>query len=312
MEGDTSAQHDLEEIYDLDVLGEIGKLNPDWQELTERSRIWHSAVADFDRSWEVISSHEFPLRKPSRAEALATLYQAACDDVPMPVVPKQPIAESCCNWLAELTPPNSPQSAGHRLAKYYVLLKLNELYGGNMRTSFSFNPGELIETHRVMSKGSNAPIVGFSGRHTAIQFRICDSDVEVGKRVRLSWNVSGALWMYLTGFGRVGPAGEQEFSLGKSDRFTLIAIGRHGMTVYRTNVIPVERTFLKHQGWSVSDLQPKQKLACLKWSVSDLTPRQALARSKWVESDLQPRQALSIRKWSASDLLPKQSLVRRK
>ena len=74
MKGDTSAQRDLEEIYDLDVLGEIGKLNSDRQELAERSRTWHSAVADFDRSWEVISSHEFPLRKPSRTEVLPILY----------------------------------------------------------------------------------------------------------------------------------------------------------------------------------------------------------------------------------------------
>lgn len=311
MEGDTSAQRDLEEIYDLDVLGEIGRLNPDRRELTERSRVWHSAVADFDQSWEVISSHDFPLRKPSRAEALPTLYRAACEDVPLPVVPAQPIAEFCCNWLAELSPPDVLQSTGHKLAKYYVSLKLNELYGGNMRTSFSFNPGEMIETHRAMSKGSDAPVVVFSGRHTAIQFRICDSDAEVGKRVRLSWNVSGASWIYLTGFGRVEPVGEQEFSLGKSDRFTLIAIGRHGITVYRTNVISVERAILNRHGWSISDLQPKQRLASHNWRLSDLAPLQSLACRRWSASDIHPRQALAFRNWSAADLQPKQSLVRR-
>lgn len=269
----------VNELFDLDLLGEIGKAGH--KEFHYKAVAWKDAVSDFEAGWEIVGHNGGPTeRQAARNEILATLYRAACDGFEVVTNPGyiDTLYMYCCPWFAaavggrwhELTP-------ARRLLRYILKSELQTLFVGNLETDWAYELGVSTEARIVRSWGGDPPTVALSAQHTEIRLKLCDRHASVGRRVRLNWSSNKAAWLYLFGHGAIRSSGTMELNLGETRHFTLLAIGAHGVRICRTDPIPVESVTLEppvqlDESFMELKLQPPNKIDELLVGIELLAP----------------------------------------
>ncbi|WP_077732709.1 serine/threonine-protein kinase [Methylocaldum sp. 14B] len=238
MGGDGSAQRMVEEIYRLDVLGELESLSSG-RSLGGLSSRWRSTVAEFESGREAVAAYAGPVDTLPPTEAiLAHLYLAACD----PEVRAQlradagragRLEEIPAAWLLALGWPPASLPPGRQLIVCLLEPLLEERARRQRRIHYEFSPGTRTEAGEPFRWGRNPPHVAFSRVHTDILFDCGDARFTVGLAVRLSWIVENSRIVYLVGRGRMPLQGERELVIGETAEFTLVAIGSGGFAVSR-------------------------------------------------------------------------------
>lgn len=240
--GDGQMRTLMEELYDSAVLAELGRLGGHHR-LGRRHEAWRRAVADADQCWERVARNDGPVGlRPERAVLLAHLYREVCAEetggAPT-TLHIDPADTLCCRGLAALARRDGATSAGHRVVVGVIAPAARSRRRANLRARYAFDPGEHLSGQTTASWGREAPIMTLSGLHTDIGFQISDRRVPIARRVRLSWSVSGAWWVYLPSLGRVPATGEHELTIGETRQFSLIAVGKRGAAICRLPRIAV-------------------------------------------------------------------------
>lgn len=259
--GDGQMRGLMEELYDVAVLAELGRLGGHHR-LGRRHEAWREAAAEADQCWARVARNDGPVGlKPERAVLLAHLYREVCaeetGEAPT-TLHIDPADTLCCRGLAALARRDGATSAGHRVVVGIIAPAARSRRRANLRTSYAFDPGEHLSGQTTASWGREAPIMALSGLHTDIGFQISDRRVPVACRVRLSWSVSGAWWVYLSPLGWVPATGEHELTIGETRQFSLIAVGRRGAAICRLPRIAVSIPAIAP---AIDRLQPVPSLA---------------------------------------------------
>lgn len=245
--GDREMRSLVNELFDLDVLGEIGKAGH--EELGRKAAEWKNAVGDFEDGWEIVRQNGGPGdHQPARDEILATLYRATCDGIEVVMDPGyvDPLFMYCCPWFANAVGGRwHDLSPARRLLRSILEQKTKPMFAGNLETHWAYETGAITEARVVHSWGRDPPTVALAALHTEIVLKLCDRHTPIGRRVRLNWSSSKVFWLYLFGHGAAGSNGTMEFSLGETRQFTILAVGPRGVRLCRTAPISVDPILLE-------------------------------------------------------------------
>lgn len=259
--GDGHMRSLVEELYDVAVLAELSRLGGHHR-LGSRHEAWRRAVADAEQCWARVASNDGPVDlRPERAVVLAHLYREVCAEeagAAPTTLQIDPADTLCCRGLAALARRDGATSAGHRVVVGMIAPAARSRRRANLRTRYAFDPGEHLSGQTTASWGREAPITTLSGLHTEIGFQVSDRRVPIARRVRLSWSVSGAWWVYLPPLGRVPATGAHELTIGETRQFSLIAVGRRGVAICRLPRIAVS---IPAVAPAIDRLQPVPSLA---------------------------------------------------
>jgi serine/threonine protein kinase len=248
--GDVAMQDLTQNLFQHNVLGEIGT-NSIHTSLTARATAWNDAYMDYCEAWDLVETRGgLACTHLDDGLALAELYLAlvngSLDSVSVPE--RLAMTEWCCPWATPLLYGPKRNSAGYRLVAARTIHQcVAEQQPEHLRLSHDIARGTRIFGTITMTRGSNAPVVAFGAVYTPVNFTICKQKTQVGNRVELSWDVSGAFWVYLMGIGRVTLVDSIEITVGESRQFTLVAVGGHGITVCRLPLISMNVPVLRPQ-----------------------------------------------------------------
>jgi len=296
--GDLAMQALVEEIFRQDVLKEIGA-NSTHASLGQRAAEWKQAYKEYSEAWEnVREGGGSDSARPARGEALASLYRALVQGfVGGAVLKWAEVArvELCCPWAAQLLHSEMGQRVGYRLVANMTIPQCQDRFQEHLHLSHDFAPGTRVQGEATWTRGQNPPVISFWAVYTPVNFTICNQEVQVGNRIRLFWNVSGASWVYLKGFGIVPPEHAMEITVGDARQFTLRAFNIRNVSVCRLPLIPMNApALLKQQRFT-----PQAKYALPPLTAADLPKQESLL----------PRVEYALPSLTAADLPKQQSLL---
>jgi serine/threonine protein kinase len=234
------------EIYRLDVLHEVLIYNEEI-ELQQPREQWRDSVEEYYTSQEWMRRYD-PSATFEDDKNISLLYLNRNDRIS--TVQWEPAYDVCYLWIGHLI----KDGRKNRGVNLVAALAANR-FRGTMLNHLDINflePLEGVENTEQFHLFKNAPVIAMRADPIPIQFHICNEEIAIGRRVRISWDVSGASWCYFSATGKVESQGWIELSIGESTRFTIYAVSWIGYSQSSIVVSLDERPILNE----TIDLEP--------------------------------------------------------
>lgn len=288
VEGNTEIQVIVREIFDQNVLSEIGS-NSVHSRLTELATAWLQAWQSFlDLRKRMLENGAGLDSLPQDDLILASLFLSILRGQPEGMNEYLRSLRLCRPWLipalnrqrhdhaaallATLLYPECELSFTEHLLPRTEILLVSMVLGNlqdhqdrqdALRQSWERNlpwlmpaiessaAAELLEQtttlvgETVFQRGWNPPVIALSATHYPVQYTICAERLPIANRVRLAWNVSGAAWIYLIGYGHLSRSGVMDRMESESVHYTLLAFNATGLTVARLPTIGFDEPSLR-------------------------------------------------------------------
>lgn len=226
--GDLRLQAVTRALYEQDVLGEIGR-QCTRTELGRLAKRWREGWQRFVALKTFLMRMGAPVdRLRSDAVMQALLYLALLRGVPNPYQETRLSLRLCCPWAAYLLT-HRKQDVAVELMTAWLLPTCEHAHEEHTSEQYDFDHGRREVAEPFFQIGKNRPVVALSAYYAPIYYRFCDQAFQIGTQIRLSWNVSGAFSVYLTGVGKVPPVGSCMQVVGSSMQHSLLAIGFNGI-----------------------------------------------------------------------------------
>lgn len=335
--GDNEHQRLVEELFELQVLQALAAVVYD-DEMECRADNWCTAVDDYLQITHLMLRGGAPTEMfPERPLALAKLYLMACEEEENIDSFTGEISHELIfffPWLQHLQEDGDSASPGKRLLRTIFIPVCSERNKENFKVS---HPDPInavrVEARQVRAMGWRWPTVAMSAVHIDYEMYIYGKKMTIAKGVMLRWDVRGALFSYLTGFGFVAASGKRPdertscltafkvldncgcenhnstwFTISETTTFTLTAIGPTGFSVHRLPPIVVPQPVLEPQielAAVMSELLPQEVLSV---PVPELPPQLQLLPSISLSVAAMGAHDFSVCAMNRADLIPRVEL----
>lgn len=208
----------MSEIYKFDVLHEV-LLHNDVSDLQLSRKQWRESVDGYFMAQEWMNRYDtFTTFEDDKN--ISFLYLNRNDRISS--VQWEPAYDVCYQWIGYLIT-EGRKNRGTNLIAALAANRFRGLLFNHLSMDY-LAPLDGIENTDQFHLFRNAPVIAMRADPIPIQFHICQDEIAIGRRVRISWDVSGASWCYFSATGKVESQGWIDLAIGETTRFSIYAI----------------------------------------------------------------------------------------